>query len=137
MTTLQSQFQKARGVLQALVHGLHPVTGDELPEKDIVNNLEVNRAMSMAVLALDQMTARLIRRQALPEKVGKEWTEVEVQQLKDEFNGHESMPLIAKKHGRTLRAIEARLESLGLLRADQRMTKGGFVVSPARKEEGK
>ena len=134
MTPLKSQFQKARIVLQALVHGLHPVTGDELPREDIVNDIEVNRAMSMAVIALDQMTARLIRREMLPEKVGKGWTSEEEQQLKNEFNRSEPLPLIATKHGRTLRAIEARLELLGLLRADQRMTRGGFA-SPARKDE--
>ena len=136
MTALKSQFQKARAVLQALLHGFHPVTGDELPREDIVNNIEVIRAMSTAVIALDQMTVRLVRREQLPEKVGKAWTEEEIQQLKDEFNGHESLPLIAKKHGRTLRAIEARLEILGLLQADQRKTKGGFVT-PASKEERK
>ena len=136
MTPLKSQFQKARVVLQALAHGLHPVTGDELPREDIVNDIEVNRAMSTAVIALDQMTVRLIRREMLPEKVGKGWTEEEVQQLKDEFNRGEPLPLIATKHGRTLRAIEARLELLGLLRADQRMTRGGFG-SRSRKEEGK
>ena len=137
MTGLTSQLQKARAVLQALAHGLHPVTGDELPEQDIVNDVDVTRAISMAVLALDQMTTRLIRRQALPEKVGMGWAEKEVQQLKDEFNGHESLSVIAKKHGRTVRAIEARLESLGLLRANQRTTKGGYAVLPARQEEGK
>ena len=127
MTARKSQFQKARAVLQALVHGLHPVTGDELPREDILNLIEVNRAMSMAVIALDQMTVRLIRRENLPEKIGVVWTDEEEQQLKDEFNGHESLPLIAKKHGRTVRAIESRLERLGLLRADQRTTRGGWM----------
>ncbi len=74
MTALKSQFQKARVVLQSLVHGLNPVSGDELPKGDIVNNIEVNRAMSTAVMALDQMMARLTRREMLPEKVGKGWT---------------------------------------------------------------
>ncbi len=68
MTALKSQFQKARVVLQSLVHGLNPVSGDELPKGDIVNNIEVNRAMSTAVMALDQMMARLTRREMLPER---------------------------------------------------------------------
>ena len=137
MTPLKNQFQKARVVLQALVHGLHPVTGDELPREAIVNDIEVNRAMSTAVMALDQMTARLIRREMLPEKVGKGWTEEEVQQLKDEFSRSESLPLIATKHGRTIRAIAARLERLGLLTADQRVTNSSFLGTPAKKGEGK
>ena len=137
MTPLKNQFQKARVVLQALVHGLHPVTGDELPREAIVNDIEVNRAMSTAVMALDQMTARLIRREMLPEKVGKGWTEEEVQQLKDEFSRSEPLPLIATKHGRTIRAIAARLERLGLLTSDRRVTNSSFLGTPAKKGEGK
>jgi hypothetical protein len=136
MTALKNQFQKARVALQSLVHGLNPVTGDELPKGDIVNNIEVNRAMSTAVMALDQMMARLTRREMLPEKVGKGWTEEEEQQLKDEFSRSEPLPLIATKHGRTLRAIEARLDRLGLLAADQRVTDNSFFSSPSKKGEG-
>lgn len=137
MTALKNQLQKARFVLQALVHGLHPVTGDELPREDVVNQIEVNRAMATAVMALDRMATKLTRREALPDKVGNAWTAEEEQQLKDEFNRNESVPDLAITHGRTIRAIEARLERLGLLRADQRMNQGGFVSPPARKEEGK
>jgi hypothetical protein len=136
MTALKNQFRKARVVLQSLVHGLNPMTGDELPKGDIVNNIEVNRAMSTAVMALDQMMARLTRREMLPEKVGKGWTDEEEQQLKDEFSRSEPLPLIATKHGRTLRAIEARLERLGLLAADQRVTDNSFFSSPPKKGEG-
>ena len=82
MTALRDQFQKARAVLQSLVYGLRPVTGIELSKDDIVKSIEVNRAMSTAVMALDQITARVIRRERLPEKVGKGWTDEEEQQLK-------------------------------------------------------
>jgi hypothetical protein len=136
VTALKNQFQKARVVLQALLHGLHPVTGDELPKEDIVNDIEVNRAMAMAVMALDQMMARLTRRETLPEKVGKGWTEEEEQQLRDAFIRSEPLPLIATKHGRTLRAIEARLQRLGLLAADQRVTDNSFWTSPPKRGEG-
>ena len=101
-----------------------------------MNHIEVNRAMSTAIMALDQMTARLTRRAMLPEKVGKGWTEEEERRLKDEFNRSEPVPLIATKHGRTIRAIEARLERLGLLTADQRTTNNSFVGTPAKKGEG-
>ena len=137
MTALRHQLQKARVVLQALLHGLHPVTGDELPREDIVNDIEVNRAMAMAVTALDQMAIKLTRRAALPDKVGNAWTAEEEQQLKDEFNRNESVPDMAIAHGRTLRAIEARLERLGLLRADERITQGGFTSLPAKEVEEK
>ena len=137
MSVLSNQFQKARAVIQALVHGLHPVTGVELPRGDIVNDIEVNRAMSTAVMALDQMTARLARRELLPEKVGKSWTHEEVQQLKDEFGRGESTPLIAEKHCRTIRAIESRLVLLGLLSADQRTTNNRYSDPSAEAGKGK
>lgn len=137
MTPLKSQFQKARAVLQALVHGLHPVAGEELLGQDIVNDIEVSMAMALAVIALDQMAARLTRKEGLPDKVGNAWTAEEEQQLKDEFNRNESVSDMAITRRRTHRAIEARLERLGLLRADQRINTGEFASSPARKEEGK
>jgi hypothetical protein len=136
MTALKHQFQKARVVLQSLVQGLHPETGAELPKGDIVNHIEVNRAMSTAVMAIDQITARLTRRAMLPEKVGKGWSDEEEQQLKDEFIRSEPLPRIATKHGRTLRAIEARLERLGLLAANQRVTDNSFFTGPPKKGEG-
>ena len=123
MTALKDQFQKARVLLQSLVQGLHPETGAELPKQDIVNNIQVNRAMSTAVMALDQMAARLTRRAMLPDKVGKGWTEEEEQRLRDEFNRSEPLPLIATKHGRTLRAIEARLERLAWISTTHLSTK--------------
>lgn len=135
MTALKDQYQKARVVLQSLVQGLHPESGAELPKQDIVNNIEINRAMSTAVMALDQVAARLTRRAMLPDKVGKGWTEEEEQQLRDEFNRSEPLPLIATKHGRTLRAIEARLERLGLLAADQRVINSSFLGTPAKQGE--
>src|SRR6185312_574130 len=122
MSTLKNQFQRARSVLNSLVQGTHHKTGVELPEDSIVNEIEVSRAMATAVLALDQMSARLARRAQLPKSVGKPWTDEEEERLRREFNSRVSIPNIAAKHGRTIRAIEARLEKLRLLSPDQRIT---------------
>jgi hypothetical protein len=43
------------------------------------------------------------------------------------FKKGESPVAIAREHGRTLRAIEARLEKLGLITAEERTTRGGFT----------
>lgn len=118
----KDQFQKARAVLQALIHGLDPETGAELPEGAIVNRIVVNRSMNVAVTALEQVEARMLRRAQLPESVGKTWTAEEEQQLRSEFANSEPIPSIATHHGRTVRAIEVRLEMLGLRKADQRTT---------------
>lgn len=133
LSASKNQFQRARMILDSLVRGIHPKTGDELPEDSVVNDIDVSRAMGTAVFALDQMSARLARRAQLPESVGKAWTEDEERRLKDEFNSNEPIPLIASRHGRTSRAIEARLEKLGLLTAERRMTGNSFVARAARR----
>jgi hypothetical protein len=129
MSALKLQFQRARVILDSLVQGLHPKTGGELPKDSVVNEIDVNRAMATAVLALDQVNARLARRAQLPESVGKTWTEEEDGRLRGEFSGGEPIARIATKHGRTIRAIEARLEKLGLLSRDQRMTANSFFTT--------
>jgi hypothetical protein len=132
--TKGNRYQKARAVLQSLIQGLDPETGAELPKDTIVNRIEVNRSMLVAVTAMEQVAARVLRRAQLPESVGKTWTDEEERQLKAEFENSEPIPLIATKHARTIRAIEARLELLGLLRADQRTTSNSFTGSPSRKD---
>jgi hypothetical protein len=129
------RHQRARSVLRSLIQGLDPDTGLELPKDAVVNRIEINRSMIIAVTAMEQVQARILRRAQLPESVGKTWTEEEEKNLKAEFARSEPIPLIATKHGRTIRAIEARLERLGLLRADQRTTDNSFTGQASRREE--
>jgi hypothetical protein len=123
----KNRHQKARAVLQSLIQGLDPETGGELPKDAIVNRIEINRSMIVAVEAIEQVEARALRRAQLPGSVGKVWTDEEVHRLKEEFAASEPIPLIATKHSRTVRAIEARLERLGLLTPDQRTTSNSFT----------
>jgi hypothetical protein len=52
--------------------------------------------------------------------------------LKKEHQSGITLPDIAAAHKRTVRAIEARLEKLGLLRAGQRTTNNSFTGSPRK-----
>jgi hypothetical protein len=115
MSALKNQFQHARVVIQSLAQGVHPTSGRDLPKDSIVNEIEVTRALGTAVLAIDQVSARLARRAQLPESVGKPWTEEEERRLRVAFGRGERIPEIAANHGRTVRAIEGRLEKLRLL----------------------
>lgn len=128
-------YQRSRQVLQSLVQGIDPGTGTELPADTVLNRVDIVRAFLTAIEALDAMSARALRRAQLPESVGKAWSEAEERQLKEEIEGGEPVPLIATKHGRTVRAIEARLERLGLLRPEQRTTDTSFLGTSAAKEE--
>ncbi len=123
---------KARQILQALVQGIDPLTGEELAAGTVLQHADVLRALLAGVGALEQMAARAQRRAQLPGNVGRPWSLDEEHVLMTEFQGGESLAGIAAKHGRTLRAIEARLERLGLLTAGQRSTQNSFVHAPVR-----
>ena len=124
------QEQRARKILQALVEGVDPTTGEELEAGTVLQRAEVLRALLAGVAALDQVSARAQRRALLPDNVGRNWSADEERALVTEFQAGDSLPEIAVKHGRTLRAIEARLERLGLLTAEQRTTNNSFTGAP-------
>jgi hypothetical protein len=125
------QEQRARKILQALVEGVDPATGEELEGGTVLQRAEVLRALLAGVTALDQVSARAQRRALLPDNVGRPWSADEERTLVTEFQAGDSLADIATRHGRTLRAIEARLERLGLLTAEQRTTNNSFTGSPA------
>jgi hypothetical protein len=119
--------QRARQILQALVQGVDPMTGEELPPGTILQHADVLRALLAGLSALEQTAARAQRRAQLPGNVGRAWTVEEETTLITAFKAGDSASDIAARHGRTLRAIEARLERLGLLAPDQRTTNTSFV----------
>jgi hypothetical protein len=119
--------QRARQILQALVQGVDPMTGEEVPPGTILQHADVLRALLAGLSALEQTAARAQRRAQLPGNVGRAWTVEEETTLITAFKGGTSVADIAVGHGRTLRAIEARLERLGLLTPEQRTTNAGFV----------
>jgi hypothetical protein len=125
------QEQRARKILQALVQGVDPTTGAELEAGTVLQRADVLRALLAGVAALEQISARAQRRAQLPENVGLPWSADEERTLVAEFQAGDTLSDIAAKHGRTLRAIEARLERLGLITADQRTTNNSFTGSPA------
>lgn len=123
--------QRAREILQALVQGIDPKTGEELPSGTVIQQADVLRALLAGVIALEQTVARAQRRAQLPGNVGRSWTKEEEATLVATFKAGDSLASIATRHGRTLRAIEARLERLGLMTAAQRSTNNSFGTGGA------
>jgi hypothetical protein len=121
------QQSRARQILQSLIQGIDPVTEEELPHETVLQHAEVLRALLAGLHALEQTTARAQRRAQLPDNVGRAWTTEEESRLVAAFKKQNSLVVIAREHGRTLRAIEARLEKLGLITAEERTTRGGFT----------
>ena len=120
------QEQKARQILQALIQGVDPFNGEELATDSVLQQPEVLRAMLAGVAALEAGAVRAARRAQMPENVGRPWTQEEEFELITEVQGQMTPEAIAAKHGRTLRAIEVRLEKLGLLKASERVTRNRF-----------
>jgi hypothetical protein len=121
------QQTKARQILQSLIQGIDPVTREELPPETVLQRADVLRALLAGLSALELTAARAQRRAQLPDNVGQAWTTEEEHRLVTAFKSGDLPPTIACNHGRTLRAIEARLEKLGLITAEQRTTRGGFT----------
>ena len=129
------QERRARQILQALIQGVDPFSGDELPEGTVLQQAEVLRALLAGVAALEQDAARASRRAALPQNIGWAWSAKEQAELLDAFQSGMSVEDIAARHGRTLRAIEARLEKLGLMSSEQRTTTDRFALNPPSSPE--
>jgi hypothetical protein len=121
------QHTEARSILVSLIEGRNPGSKEALPGECVVHHPDVIRALLVGVGAIDSADARVKRRAALPENVGQDWTTREEEQLRAEFAAKESLKAIAERHGRTLRAIEARLERMGLITPQERTTRGGFT----------
>lgn len=121
------QQTRAREILQSLIQGIDPVTREELPRETVLQHADVLRALLAGLSALEQTAARAQRRAQLPDNVGRAWTTEEEGNLVSAFKRGDSPTTISRHHGRTLRAIEARLEKLGLITAEERTTRGGFT----------
>jgi DNA-binding NarL/FixJ family response regulator len=119
--------KRATQILTSLVQGLDPVSGAELPADGVLQRADVLRALLAAIAALETGAAREARRAQLPANVGSAWTAEEEQGLVKAFQAGDALADIAEKLGRTVRAVEARLERLGLLTAEQRSTRDSFT----------
>jgi hypothetical protein len=118
---------QSRAILTTLIQGCDPQSGEPLPSDCVIHRTDVLRALLAGLGALEQTSARAQRRAQLPENVGRQWTTEEEKELVAAFKSGDSPMAIAGKHGRTLRAIEARLEKLGLITAEERTTRGGYT----------
>ena len=113
--------RQARHILRALIQGVDPDSGEELAAGSVLQRAEVLRAMLAGLTALEESAARSARRAQLPANVGQPWTLEEDLALAAEARADEPLKSVAARHGRSVRAIEARLEKLGLLPAAQRL----------------
>ena len=117
---------EAMRILMALVGGHDPISDKPLPADSALQNAQVMRALLIAHGALQTNVNRHKRRSALPPRVGTSWTQAEDQRLIAAWKEQQAVLHIASSHGRTIRAIESRLERLGLITAKERTTSLAF-----------
>jgi hypothetical protein len=86
------------------------MTGAPLPLDSPLQSAEVLRALLVADEALRAAAARASRRAALPPKVGQPWSDDELCRLAQGVRDKLSLDELARRHGRTRRAIQSRLQ---------------------------
>lgn len=118
----------ARQILEQLVQGVDPLSGAQLPAGTVVQRAEVMRALLAGIAALEADLRRSRRREQLPANVGRPWDPREEVQLAAAFRAGSPLAEIAARHARTVAAIEARLERLGLIGPEQRTTRNRYVT---------
>ena len=121
---------EATAILRTLIDGREPGSLEPLPAGSVAHRADVLRALLAAVAALERMEVRIKRRAALPDNTGRTWSAEEASRLVAAFKAGETPTAIAERHSRTLRAIEARLQRMGLLAPEDRLTRGGFGAEP-------
>ena len=121
---------EATTILKTLIEGREPGSLEPLPADSVAHRADVLRALLAAVAALERVEIRTKRRSALPDHTGRTWSAEEDSRLVAAFKAGETPTAIAERHSRTLRAIEARLQRMGLLAPEDRVTRGGFGAEP-------
>ncbi len=120
---------KAFNIVSTLANGVNPITGEVFSPDSPYQSSEIVRALFVAARALEggAASAPTAGKEARPRaqglsNVGKPWTAEEDERLVSEFSKGRSPRELATAHGRTLAGVEARLEKLGRITAQQRVT---------------
>jgi hypothetical protein len=126
------ELQAARQIIDTLSQGIHPVTGEVMPEDSPYNAPPVIRALFAVSHALDETAPAAARSpRTPPANAGKPWLQEEDDQLEAAFAAGAELKQIAQQLGRTLFAIEARLAKLGKLPPKPGMRVGAAPASSA------
>jgi hypothetical protein len=121
------ELTQARDILKALLEGVDPVTGMAIPRGTVVHHASVLRALLSAVAVMEADLIRSRRRARLPENVGRPWKEPEDKLLLAAFSKGEPLTEVASRHRRSLAGVESRLEKLGVLAPEQRVTRNRYL----------
>lgn len=116
------ELQIARQIIDTLAQGIHPVTGEAMPEDSPYNAPPVIRALHAVSRALEAAghpaaTATPRHQRPQPPNAGKAWTSQEDAALETAFDAGIGLKQVAQELGRTAFAVEQRLVRLGKVAA--------------------
>lgn len=102
------KYSDAIRILEGLADGIHPVTGEVLPDDAPTNTPSVIRSLFVAIRAIEA-------RKIIEGRAGQPWTSEEDEQLALAFDANASLQQMSIEHGRSRGAIRSRLIKLGRL----------------------
>ena len=118
------ELQIARQIIDTLAQGIHPVTGEAMPEDSPYNAPPVIRALHAVSRALEDAAAAPASaaeaakpRRAQAPNAGKPWSAQEDAALETAFDAGIALKQVAQELGRTGFAVEQRLVRLGKIPA--------------------
>ena len=104
---------EALETVEALAHGVNPVTGERFPEDSPFNHPRIIRALFLSINALESLKGGKSRASGSPRNAGKPWTKEDDQTLLERFDRGNGVKELAQQCFRTQGAISARLVRLG------------------------
>ena len=118
------ELQIARQIIDTLAQGIHPVTGEAMPEDSPYNAPPVIRALYAVSRALESVASTPApagesprSRRNQPPNAGKAWSAQEDAALETAFDAGIPLKQVAQELGRTPFAVEQRLVKLGKIAA--------------------
>lgn len=115
------ELQIARQIIDTLAQGIHPVTGEAMPEDSPYNAPPVIRALHAVSRALEAggtaAPAEPAKARAQVPNAGKKWSPQEDAALETAFDAGIPLKQVAQELGRTPFAVEQRLVRLGKIAA--------------------
>jgi len=115
------ELQIARQIIDTLAQGIHPVTGEAMPDDSPYNAPPVIRALHAVSRALEDQAAAPAEaahaKRTPPANAGKAWSAQEDEALAIAFDAGISLKQAAQELGRTVFAVEQRLVKLGKIEA--------------------
>lgn len=118
---------EAREILQAMLDGADPVTGEILPQEHICNYPEVMRALQMAISSMADVrhaSAKVRKNGRL--NAGRVWTVGDISELELLFSAGAAMDEMCRQLQRRERGVKKQLAALGLIENSEKPAKAAI-----------